>query len=159
MSYTLTDADVTLLANIAGGFNYSRVGLPPAQRFNSSVLWANADALNALVERASSKPPPDPNPPIPGLPSAPYRIAFTVAAEPFSFQINGPARAAVAVLDGTGVCVGYSAGPSPEFVEGRASCGNATALVMVPAGAWWIHSKLADPAHLPVPGDVYCGVV
>lgn len=54
MSYTLNDSEILLLAHIAGGFNYNRVGILPADRFSASVKWANADALNALVEAATA---------------------------------------------------------------------------------------------------------
>lgn len=61
--YQLTDADYALLSDIAGGFNYNRVGVPWSERFAASVKWANADGLNELCARAN---PEDAHQPAPG---------------------------------------------------------------------------------------------
>ncbi len=53
----MTEDDILLLANIAGGFNYNRVGVPYSDRFPANVKWSNADALNLLVERLTAVPP------------------------------------------------------------------------------------------------------
>lgn len=53
--YTLTEADVSLLADISGGFNSTRVGKPITPRFDTSVSWAKADALSELVFRAKKE--------------------------------------------------------------------------------------------------------
>ncbi len=61
----ITEDDVGLLAQIAGGFNFNRAGKPYSERFDASVSWAKADALGALVSRLLAPPVELPSPPTP----------------------------------------------------------------------------------------------
>lgn len=61
----ITDTEFALIKRSVGGLNYNRVGqaLDADGRFKAAVLGANADALNALVERIEphDAPPPPPD--------------------------------------------------------------------------------------------------
>lgn len=103
-SYTLTDADVALLANFAGALNAGRAGLAPAERFGNtsipaapgvpSIKWSHADELADLVARASGASSPTAPQPLPPPPPPPYvsgpRLTDAIAALDGSRHDTGP---------------------------------------------------------------------
>ena len=111
MSYTLSADDFALLQRIAGGFNYARVGVSPADRFSASVKWANADALNDLVTRADPAAQPAPAVPDLGQLAMGQRVLFdgfgkwslTVAVRSTVrvYEYNGPSGIPRIITDGT----------------------------------------------------------
>lgn len=60
----ITEAEFALIKRSVGGLNYNRVGqsLDADGRFKAAVLGANADGLNALVERIEPHDAPPPSP-------------------------------------------------------------------------------------------------
>ena len=122
----------------------------------------HAEAEHAPAPKPEVPTPTNPDPPpvvIPGMPATGTivrkgdRFKCPVTETSAHVKVEGPCRPSIAVADGKQVWLGYSVNPG-EFIEGQASMGSGAAMVMVPAGVYYLSWKLSPGMGGATNGDV-----
>lgn len=173
--YTLTEADIILLSDVAGALNTGRIGLPIAARFgqlktiadpnNPSIKWEHADQLTQLVYRIKNPLEP-PQPPIEPPPAnVEYLGELTIPngidipmMEPgkdYVVKVLGPCRGAGRTADGIMIRFGFST-KAGEYLPNYAAEANGGAnAIWDRAGPVYANARLTGTvAH---PGNIFVG--
>lgn len=140
-----------------------KLGTSPGQEItNPGVILSLRQKVMALsVDEEPVQPPTPPviiNPPPSGVSEVPCRYKVTAVEAPQHFRIRVPddgvlRRISPAIADGKQIVFGYSANPN-EFVAGQATQGSGTAMLLCPAGTWYVNYKLAPGMGGVANGDI-----